>query len=88
MHYKTLYQYYNMRILYFLSLFLSIVYAQRWHEHEPFGDVMSPEKDALDVSNLPKEFREWHVRIVGDGYLRFVVPISMEIFADQYGDEE
>ena len=77
-----------MRIIYFLALFISIVYAQRWHEHEPFGDVMSPEKDSLDVSNLPKEFREWHVRIVGDGYLRFVVPISMSIFADQYGDEE
>ena len=75
-----------MRIIYFLSLFLSIVCAQRWQSSE--DDTMSPEKDALDVSNLPKEFREWHVRIVGDGYLRFVVPISMSIFADQYGDEE
>ena len=35
----------------------------------------------LDVSSLPKHFRELHVRIVGDGYLRFLVPTSMDSFA-------
>lgn len=35
----------------------------------------------LDVSSLPKRFREWHVRVVGDGYLRFLVPTSMDIFS-------
>jgi hypothetical protein len=45
-------------------------------------------KDDLDVSTLPKEFREWHVRIVGEGYLRFLVPTSMEVFANSTGDEE
>lgn len=48
----------------------------------------SSNKDTLDVSYLPKEFREWHVRIVGNGYLRFLVPISMEQFANGVFDEE
>ena len=42
----------------------------------------------LDVSSLPKHFRELHVRIVGDGYLRFLVPTSMDSFADSGDDEE
>ena len=48
----------------------------------------STNKDTLDVSYLPKEFREWHVRIVGNGYLRFLVPTTMEQFANSGVDEE
>lgn len=47
----------------------------------------SSKKDSLDVSYLPKKIREWHVRINGNGYLRFLVPKSMEMYEDQTDEE-
>ena len=67
-----------MRILTLLLLLCAAVAPSHYNEV----------KDDLDVSTLPKEFREWHVRIVGEGYLRFLVPTSMEVFSNSTGDEE
>ena len=68
-----------MKLILFLTI-LGLSYASILED--------STNKDTLDVSYLPKEFREWHVRIVGNGYLRFLVPTSMEQFANSGVDEE
>jgi hypothetical protein len=62
-----------MRIVYLLILCFISVFAN---------------ENSLDISSLPKEFREWNVRIVGEGYLRFLVPSTMELFSSSTDDEE
>lgn len=48
--------------------------------------VSSTSERRLTMRELPKEFRQWHIRIVGEGYFQYLIPRTLQTPPSESGD--
>ena len=48
--------------------------------------VISEHQRRLSMKDLPKEFRQWHLRIVGEGYFQYLIPRDLPTPVPIVGD--